>query len=123
MLKTKQVKLTRSICLAGRHAEKGSIHDLAQSLADDLIGQESAVLQNIFCFLARLRFFVNNRRRADEEESRRSRMSTTAKADRFLILNGDAGDRRVLARQRGAGAAKNRNLQTAAWSLNGPELI
>jgi hypothetical protein len=62
MFRTKRVKLTRSLSLHGRHAEKGSVHDLAPALADDLIAQESAVLQNIFFrWFARLRFLLDGR--------------------------------------------------------------
>ena len=43
----KRVRLTRSLLLHERHAEAGSIQDLAQPLADDLIAQGSAVQLNV----------------------------------------------------------------------------
>jgi hypothetical protein len=40
---TKRIRLTRSLFLGGKHAEKGSVHEVAKPLADDLILEESAV--------------------------------------------------------------------------------
>ena len=48
MHRTKRIRLTRSIFLDGLHAEEGSIQNLAQPLADDLIAQGSAVQLNFF---------------------------------------------------------------------------
>jgi hypothetical protein len=39
----KWIRLTRSVFLAGEHAEKGSIHMVKKPLADDLIAQGSAL--------------------------------------------------------------------------------
>jgi hypothetical protein len=58
----KRIRLTRSIILDGGHAEEGSIHDLAQPLADHLIAQGSAVQVNFFLqFFSRIWFFVDRR--------------------------------------------------------------
>ena len=38
----KRLRLTRSIILAGTHAEEGSIHDVPHALAHRLIGEGSA---------------------------------------------------------------------------------
>jgi|HubBroStandDraft_1064217.scaffolds.fasta_scaffold129988_3 hypothetical protein len=43
VVNTKRIRLTRSIFLAGKHAEKNSVHEVAKSLADDLIRNETAV--------------------------------------------------------------------------------
>lgn len=48
MFRTKRVRLTRSLVLGGRHVDEGSIRNLAQPLADDLIAQGSAVHLNLF---------------------------------------------------------------------------
>jgi hypothetical protein len=40
---TRRVRLTRSIILAGHHAEEGSVHDVSHHLALHLIGDGSAV--------------------------------------------------------------------------------
>ena len=60
--RTTQVRLTRSIFIDGRHAEKGSTLHLAQPLADDLIAQASAVRLNaVSRFFAWIRlFFVDS---------------------------------------------------------------
>ncbi|MBZ5700260.1 MAG: hypothetical protein LAN84_00275 [Acidobacteriia bacterium] len=39
----KRLRLTRSIILAGEHAEAGEIHDVPRALAHRLIGEGSAV--------------------------------------------------------------------------------
>jgi hypothetical protein len=39
----KRLMLTRSIVLAGEHAEEGSVHDVPRALAHRLIGEGSAV--------------------------------------------------------------------------------
>jgi hypothetical protein len=58
----KRIRLTRSIFLHGRDAEEGSIHYLAQPLADDRIAQGSAVhLSLLFMFFARMWFFIASR--------------------------------------------------------------
>jgi hypothetical protein len=67
MVKTKWLRLTRSVFLDGRHAEEGSIQDVAQPLADDLIGQGSAVQMNfVFRFFARIWFFAGSRTKREE---------------------------------------------------------
>jgi hypothetical protein len=38
----KRLRLTRSIILAGEHAEEGSIHDVPHALAHRLVGEGSA---------------------------------------------------------------------------------
>ena len=38
----KRLRLTRSIILAGQHAEEGSVHDVPHALAHRLIGEGSA---------------------------------------------------------------------------------
>ncbi len=42
MSETKKIRLTRSIILAGQHAEEGSVHEVGSSLAHRLIGEGSA---------------------------------------------------------------------------------
>jgi hypothetical protein len=39
----KRIRLTRSLLVNGEHAAAGSVHDLAEPVADDLIGADSAV--------------------------------------------------------------------------------
>lgn len=46
-----RIRLLRSIFLGGEHAEAGSVHDVPNDLADDLIAQYSAVRLNIFARL------------------------------------------------------------------------
>ena len=43
MSETKKIRLTRSIILAGEHAEEGSIHEVGKPLANRIIGEGSAV--------------------------------------------------------------------------------
>lgn len=40
--KTKRLKLTRSIILNKQHAEKGTVHDVPNALANRLVGEGSA---------------------------------------------------------------------------------
>lgn len=40
--KTKRIKLTRSIILNKKHAEKGTVHDVPNALAHRLVGEGSA---------------------------------------------------------------------------------
>ncbi|MGB2679153.1 MAG: hypothetical protein WAN12_18880 [Candidatus Acidiferrum sp.] len=40
---TKRIRITRSILLGGEHVEKGSVHEVAKSIADDLIATGSAL--------------------------------------------------------------------------------
>jgi hypothetical protein len=55
MLRTKRVRFTRSVFVDGVDVEEGSVRDLAQPLADDLIAQESAVQVNFVSrFFARI---------------------------------------------------------------------
>jgi hypothetical protein len=57
---TKRIRLTKSILVDGVHAAAGSVQDLAQPLADDLIAQNSAVQLNAFSrFLTRIRLFLS----------------------------------------------------------------
>lgn len=44
IVKPERIRLTRSIFLAGKHADAGSVHELAKPLARDLVAQGSAVL-------------------------------------------------------------------------------
>ena len=68
MLRTKRIRLTRSLFLDGHHAEEGSIRDLAQPLADDLIAQGSAVHLNLFSsFFARIWFFFASRTKEERK--------------------------------------------------------
>lgn len=39
---TKRIKLTRSLILAGSHADAGSVHEVGRALANRLIGEGSA---------------------------------------------------------------------------------
>jgi len=60
----KRIRLTRSLLLDGRHAEEGSIHYLAQPLADHLIALGSAVHLNLFSrCLQGFYFFLRKGRR------------------------------------------------------------
>jgi hypothetical protein len=53
MTNTKRIRLTRAILLGGKHAEEGSVHELAKSLALDLIAEGSAVrLRNLWWAVA-----------------------------------------------------------------------
>ncbi len=61
-LRRKRIRLTRSVFLDGGHAEAGSIQDVAESLADDLIAQCSAVPVISFSrFFAWIWSFVDSR--------------------------------------------------------------
>ena len=56
---SKRIKLTRSILLGGRHAEEGSIHEVTNPLARDLIAQGSAVtLRNVWWAVAACLVFL-----------------------------------------------------------------
>jgi hypothetical protein len=69
MLRTKWIRLTRSIFLGGRDGEKGSIQRVDQTLADDLIAQGSAVRLNpLSLFFARIRLFITGRTHDKREE-------------------------------------------------------
>lgn len=64
--KTKRIKFKLSVLVAGRHVGKGSILDLPQPIADDLIGAGTAVELNIFSrFFARVRFFLESRTKTE----------------------------------------------------------
>ena len=40
---TKRIRLTRSIVIAGEHAEEGEVHEVSRHLAQILVGEGSAV--------------------------------------------------------------------------------
>ena len=62
LLRTKWIRLTRSISLDGRDGEKGSIHLVDQTLADDLVAWDSAVRLNpLSLFFSRIWFFITSR--------------------------------------------------------------
>jgi hypothetical protein len=59
----KWIRLTRSILLDGHHAGEGSIHYVAQPLADDLIAQGSAVRLNFLSTFVRGFWFSSDSRK------------------------------------------------------------
>jgi hypothetical protein len=66
VLRTKRIRLTRSIILDGEHAEEGSTRFVEQELAKDLIAQGSAVQVNLFArFFPRIWFVAS---RAQKKE-------------------------------------------------------
>jgi hypothetical protein len=74
VLRVKRVRLTRSVMIDGRHVEKGTVLDLAKSLAEDLVMQDSAVQLTIFPRLfSRIRLFIASRvqKRERNDGSRR----------------------------------------------------
>jgi len=40
---TKRIRLTRSIVLGGEHADEGEVHEVARALAQNLVGEGSAI--------------------------------------------------------------------------------
>ena len=69
MLRTKWIRLTRSVFLGGRDGEKGSIQRVDQKLADDLVAQDSAVRLNpLSLFFVRIWFFIIGRTNDKSEE-------------------------------------------------------
>ena len=67
MLRTKRVRLTRSLFLDGHHVEEGSIRDLALPVADELVAQRSAVRLNpLSSFFAGIRSFLASRSKREE---------------------------------------------------------
>jgi hypothetical protein len=55
----RKIRITRPIFLNGEHADEGSVHDVEQGLAEDLVRQGSAVELNVFSrFFAWMRSFV-----------------------------------------------------------------
>jgi hypothetical protein len=70
MLRTKRVRFTRSVFLDdGVDVEEGSVRDLAQTLADDLIAQGSAVQVNFVSrFFARIWSFRRQPNREKKQE-------------------------------------------------------
>jgi hypothetical protein len=67
VLSTKRIRLTRSIFLDGLHGKEGSIHDVAKSLAVDLVAQGPAVQLNVVSrFFSHIRFFVDSRTKRKE---------------------------------------------------------
>jgi hypothetical protein len=72
LLRTKWIRLTRSISLDGRDGEKGSIQLVDQALADDLVAWDSAVLLNpLSLFFSRIWFFITSRTN-DKREGRKN---------------------------------------------------
>jgi hypothetical protein len=65
--RTKRIRITKSILIDVRPTEKGSIEDLAQSVADDLIAQSCAVQVNVFYRLCtQIWFFIYSRAKRKE---------------------------------------------------------
>jgi hypothetical protein len=84
VLRTKRIRLTRSIFLNGEHAEAGSVHDMSRALADDLIAQGSAVQVNFVSrFFSRIWFFVSRRTKREEVSAARGPLRKFVQEDKM----------------------------------------